>query len=179
MTWKAAINENVSFTDRDHVSGIRLLSCYKLTINWEYNNDVTICRHDVIVRNFWRCRVFLVKFSYWSKFHVSIVTGSGVMKISWKFPGNRKHSHLSFAQYLKAGGELGIPNLVWISLMKRVTAFIVSKLIKIKNEILADEKHAQSQQQWYFRNLFKVSNKDTRTCLKQHRSGFSLFVNFK
>ena len=30
---------------------------------------------------FWRCFVSLVKFSYWSKFHVNIITGSGVMTI--------------------------------------------------------------------------------------------------
>ena len=30
---------------------------------------------------FWRCRVSLVKFSYWSNFHVSIITGSRVMTI--------------------------------------------------------------------------------------------------
>ena len=30
---------------------------------------------------FWRCRIPLDNFSYWSKFHVSINTGSGVMTI--------------------------------------------------------------------------------------------------
>ena len=30
---------------------------------------------------FWRCFVSLINFSYWSKFHVSIITGSGVMTI--------------------------------------------------------------------------------------------------
>ena len=29
----------------------------------------------------WRCHVSLVKFSYWSKFHVNIVTGCGVTTI--------------------------------------------------------------------------------------------------
>ena len=32
---------------------------------------------------FWRFLVFLVKFSYWSKFHVNIITCSGVMTISF------------------------------------------------------------------------------------------------
>ena len=36
--------------------------------------------YDVIAI-FWRCFVSLVKFSYWSTFHVNIVTGSGVMTI--------------------------------------------------------------------------------------------------
>ena len=30
---------------------------------------------------FWHCFVFLVRFSYWSKFHVNIITVSGVMTI--------------------------------------------------------------------------------------------------
>ena len=30
---------------------------------------------------FWRCFVSLIKFSYWSKFHVNIITGSGVVTI--------------------------------------------------------------------------------------------------
>ena len=31
--------------------------------------------------HFWRCRISLVKLSYWSQFHVNIMTGSGVMTI--------------------------------------------------------------------------------------------------
>ena len=55
--------------------------CSKLAINWKNDNVLTICRHDIIVKLFWRCFVFFVKFSYWSKFHVNIITGSGVMTI--------------------------------------------------------------------------------------------------
>ena len=63
------------------MSGIRLPDCSKLTINWKNDNDATICRHDVIVNFFLRYFVSLVKFNYWSKFHVNIITGSGVMAI--------------------------------------------------------------------------------------------------
>ena len=69
----------LSFTD--YVSGIRLPGCSKLAINQKNDNDVTIYRHDIIVKFFWRFLVFLVKFSYWSKFHVNMITGSGVMTI--------------------------------------------------------------------------------------------------
>ena len=41
-------------------------------------SDVTIYRHEVILKIFWRCHVSPVKFSYWSKFHVNIITGSRV-----------------------------------------------------------------------------------------------------
>ena len=52
----------------------------KLEINWKNGSDVSISRHYIIIF-FWRCFVSLVNFSYWSKFHVSIITGSGVMAI--------------------------------------------------------------------------------------------------
>ena len=73
------IYENVSFTD--YASGIRLTDYSKLAINQKNDNDIIIFQHDVIVKIFWRSFVFLVKFSYWSKFHVNIKTGSGVMTI--------------------------------------------------------------------------------------------------
>ena len=63
------------------MSGIRPPDCSKLAKNPKNDNDVTIFRHDVNVKFFWRCFVSLVKFSYWSKFHVNIITGSGIMTI--------------------------------------------------------------------------------------------------
>ena len=62
------------------MSRIQLRDCTRLTINWKTNNDVTIFQYDAIVKViFWRCFVSLVKFSYWPKFHVNIITGSGIM----------------------------------------------------------------------------------------------------
>ena len=69
---------NASFTD--YVSGIWLLDCSKLVINQENNNDITICQHDIII-NFLTVFISFVKFSYWTMFHVNIITGSGVMTI--------------------------------------------------------------------------------------------------
>ena len=63
------------------MSGIRPPDCSKLAKNPKNDNDVTIFRHDVNVNFFWRCFVSLVKFSYWSKFHVNIIIGSGIMTI--------------------------------------------------------------------------------------------------
>ena len=63
------------------MSGIRFLDCSKLAINWKNNNHVIIYRHDVIAKFFWGHFISLVKFSYWSKFHVNIINGSGVMTI--------------------------------------------------------------------------------------------------
>ena len=63
------------------MSGIRPWDCSKLAKNPKNENDVTILRHDVIVKFLWRCFVSLVKFSYWCKFHVNISTGSRIMTI--------------------------------------------------------------------------------------------------
>ena len=53
--------------------------CPKSAIDRKNNNDVTICRHYVIVEFFLRCGVSLVKFIFWSKFHVN--TASRVIAI--------------------------------------------------------------------------------------------------
>ena len=57
------------------------MDCSKLAISWKNDNDVIIFQHDITVKFSWRSFVFLVKFSYWSKFYVKINTGSRVMTI--------------------------------------------------------------------------------------------------
>ena len=52
------------------------LDCSKLDVNQQNGNDVIIRFFDVFF-------VSLVNFSYWCKFHISIITGSGVMTISF------------------------------------------------------------------------------------------------
>ena len=122
--------------------GIRLPDSSKLAINWKNDNDVTIFQNDVIVKYFWRFFVSLFKFSYWSKFHVNIITVSGVMTIL-------------FYKGLTRNSEIGnipvwiLPNiwrLGWVSDTKfgtnfsnkmllnatnaRITAFTVSELLR-------------------------------------------------
>ena len=77
---KVNINENMFYRLCVRNPASRLLQIGPKLEKW---NDVTIFRHDVIVRFFWRSFVSLVKFSYWSWFHVNIITGSGVMIISF------------------------------------------------------------------------------------------------
>ena len=62
------------------MSGIWLLDCSKLAKNRKSDNDVTI-GNMTSSSIFWRYFVSLVKFSYLPKFHVNIITGSGVMTI--------------------------------------------------------------------------------------------------
>ena len=60
---------------------IYILQTMHLKYGFRNDNDVTICQHAVFVKVFWDCVVSLVKISYWSKFHVNIVTGSGVKTV--------------------------------------------------------------------------------------------------
>ena len=86
-------------------------SGFRIAPNWsKISGDVAVCQHDVIVNFFRRCLVSLVKFKYWPKFHVNIITGSGVMIIylyKGYWPEIRKLEipRLSFAQYLEAGAS--------------------------------------------------------------------------
>ena len=79
VTKNVTINEIICIAE--YASGIRFPDCSKLAINRKSCKDVTISRHDNIVKFFWRFFVSLVMFNYWSKFHVNIITGSGVMII--------------------------------------------------------------------------------------------------
>ena len=63
-----------------YASGICLLDCSKWAIKSENDNDIIICWHDIIII-FLTFFVSLVMFSYSSKFHVNIITGSKVMTI--------------------------------------------------------------------------------------------------
>ena len=56
-----------------YASGIRLPDCSRLAINWKNNNDLTTFRK--FIKFVWPCSISLVKFSYWPKFHVNIITG--------------------------------------------------------------------------------------------------------
>ena len=63
------------------MSGIRPPDGSKLAKNPKNDDNVTIFRHDVILKFFWCCFVSLFNLSYWSKFHVNIITGSGIITI--------------------------------------------------------------------------------------------------
>ena len=86
----------------------------------ENDNDITIYWHDVIV-NFLCCFVSLVNFSYWSKFHVIIITGSGVMAIYFYKGLTRnleiRYTPLGVFPNIWRLGQI-TPNLAWTSLMK-------------------------------------------------------------
>ena len=119
------------------MSGIRPLDCSKLAKNLQNDNDVIIFRHDVNIKFFWRYFVSLVKFSYWSKFHVNIIVGSGVMTISLYKGLTRNlengNTPSDFCPLSEDWDELGLLNLTGTSLIKcywmlqnaRVKAFTI------------------------------------------------------
>ena len=91
---------------------------------------------------FWRCHLSLVKFSYWSKFHVNIMTAFGVMTI-FAHKGLTRNPEIGntpseFCPVSEGWGELGRPNLARMYLIKyywtlqniRVAAFTVSELLR-------------------------------------------------
>ena len=105
--------------------------------NWKNGNDVTIFWHDMTSSNFWCCFVSFVKFSYWSKFHVNIITGSEVLT-NFFYKGLTRNPEIGilsseFCPISGHWGELGIPNLVQMSPIKcywmlenvKVTAFTI------------------------------------------------------
>ena len=71
------LNEIIIFTD--YATGMRLLDCSKLTVNWK-SNFLTWRHHQFFLRFF----VSPVKVSYCSKFHVNIIPGFGVLTIFYK-----------------------------------------------------------------------------------------------
>ena len=60
-------------------SRIPLTDCSNLAINQKNDDDITTCQHEIIVNFFDDVFFSLLSFSYWSKFHDNITTGSGFM----------------------------------------------------------------------------------------------------
>ena len=75
---KVAIAENITFADS--VSGIWPPDCSKLAKNPKSDTDVIIFRHDVKFNSFLTF-CFSCQVCHCSKFHVNIITGSGIMTI--------------------------------------------------------------------------------------------------
>ena len=126
----------------DYASRVWLLDCSKLAVSWKKGNGVTIFWSDVIMNFFWSS-ISLVKCSHWYKFHVNIITSSGVMAISFYKRLTRKlevkNTNVSrFCPKSGEWGELGLLNLTQASLIKRywmlqkatVTAFTLSELLR-------------------------------------------------
>ena len=98
---------------------------------WQWHYNFLTWRNQHF---FWRCFVSLVKFSYWSTFHVNIINGTGLMTVSF-YKGNPKIGNTAvwilpniwwlerfmnteFCPISGDWGDLWIPNLTRRSLIK-------------------------------------------------------------
>ena len=136
----------------DYASRIWFMDCSELLVNLKINNDVIICRCNVIVKLFWRDRFFLLKLKYWSNFHVNVMT---VQRELTRNPETEKthvwvlsniralerfqnvfETFSEFCPISEHWNVFGKPNLAWMFLMssywmlcyEKVTAFTVSEL---------------------------------------------------
>ena len=124
------------------MSEIPLPDSSELAINRKNDNDFTICRHDAIVKSFWHCFVSLVKFSFWFKIHVNIITGLGVTTIFlykgltrnleirntpiWVFPNIWRLAQFSHTKF----GTHVSKKYYWMLRNARVIDFTVSELLR-------------------------------------------------
>ena len=126
-----------NFCDRNPASG--LLQTGQKSKKWQWRHSFPTWRQRQI---FWRCFISLVNFSYWSKFHVNIITGSGIMTIFFirDWPEIRKLEipPSEFCPIPGDQGNLWVPNLALMSLIgyywmlqnSKVTAFTVLELLR-------------------------------------------------
>ena len=99
-------------------------SRFQTAANWK-NDNVTTCRYDVIVKILWCCCVSLVKLNYWSRFHVNIITSSGVMTI-FVYKGLTRNSEIGNTRIWVS---LNISRLSWVRDTKFCTNVSNKKLI--------------------------------------------------
>ena len=124
------------------MSRIGLPDCFKLAINWKNSKASQFFNMTSSQFFFWRCFISLVKFSYLSKFHVNIITDSGIMTISF-YKGLTRNPNIGNTPVWVL---LKIWRLEWVKYTKldtnnsnnilqnvRVAAFTVSGLLK-KNQ---------------------------------------------
>ena len=119
-------------------------SGFRIATNWSEKRKMTMTLffwNDVIVNFFWHCLVPLVRFGYWSKCHVNIINGSGIMAISFIMDWTEiLKSQIPPSEFFPISGdwvELRQQNLARMFLIKcywmlqnaRVTAFTVSELL--------------------------------------------------
>ena len=125
-------------------SGFRIATNWqKMNINkfekWQWRHNFRTWRYR---QNFSRCFVFLIKFSYWSKFHVNIISGSGVITIFF-YKGLTRNPEIgntlvwvlpNIWRLEKVGDTTFDTNVskkyCWMLNNARVTAFTVSKLLR-------------------------------------------------
>ena len=114
---------------RNSASGLIQIS--HISKKWQWRHNLLTCRHR---QTFLCCRVSLVTFSYWSKFHINIITGSGVPEIGntlvWAMPNIWRLEWGKIPNFAR----MSLTKSCWILENTRVTAFIIIELLREKEQ---------------------------------------------
>ena len=116
---------------------MRLESGFGIVLNWLPIEKMTMTWQFFQVTSssiFWRCRAFLIKFSYYSQFHVNVIAGSGVIT-TFVYKGLNKNPEISNTPLwvLYNICRLGrVRDTKWMLQNARITTFTVSELLMKK-----------------------------------------------
>ena len=117
----------------------RLLQIGQNSEKWQWRHNLPIWLPR---QHFWCCFVSLVKFSFWSNFHVNIITGFGIMTIFfykrltrnlefrntpvWVFPNIWRLGWVMDTKFKR----ISLIECYWMLQNVRVTAFTVFELLR-------------------------------------------------
>ena len=112
-------NKNAKHTKFSDFPASGLLQIGHKLKKWQWRHNFPTWHHRQI---FFMLFVSLVKFIYWSNFHVIIITGSGVMAIffirDWLEIRKSEISPFAFCPISGDWSKLEIPKLAWMFLIK-------------------------------------------------------------
>ena len=115
--WKLELVSNIFDMD---MNGYGLLQIGHKSEKWQLRHNLSTWRHRQF---FWHWRISFFKFSYWSKFHANIITGSNFITI-FLYKGLIRNPKIqntpasAFCPISGDWGELEIQNLAQMPLMK-------------------------------------------------------------
>ena len=121
---------------------ICLESSFRILPNWsEIGKMITICWHSSLIIFFWGYSVSLAKFNYWSKFHVTIITSSGIMTIFfyegltrnleiWNTPVWVLPNIFRLGRVRDNKFDMSLMKCCWMLQNASVTAFTISELLR-------------------------------------------------
>ena len=104
----------------------RLLQISHKSEKWRWHHNLPKWRRRQL---FWRCRVSPIKFTYWYKVHINIITGPGVITI-FVFKGLTRHLEIGNTLVWILSNIWGLGRFRDTKFVKNVTN---EKLLKLQN----------------------------------------------
>ena len=108
------------------------------------DNDLRIFRHDVNVKLFWPFFLSIFNFSYWFKFHVNIITSSGLMTIFF-YKGYTRNPETGIPPpefcsisgdwselWILTSSQMSLMECYWMLRNSRFTTFTVLELLRVR-----------------------------------------------